>query len=273
MKKLIAMALSSIIILSILCSCSASGDTPDLGVSLSAEETTAISSTAEPTSDTTYSASEAQPGTGTASEQVTDDNPSKSNSSSSDNSIADHNANGNSNDNSNDNNTDNNQITNNNNTVSNAQNNQAITSSSVTANSSHASNQDKPKATAPPEQSSAITVYMSVECSTAVKADNAIAKAIAPNGWIINKTAYTVDKDSNAFELLKKSGLVLGSSSSAMGEYVYSIQSLAEKACGSGSGWLYSVNGDFIGTSCSNYTLKNGDVVEWRYTCNNGKDM
>ncbi len=39
------------------------------------------------------------------------------------------------------------------------------------------------------------------------------------------------------------------------------------------SGWMYSVNGWFPNYGCSRYALKDGDIVEWRYTCDLGYDV
>ena len=39
------------------------------------------------------------------------------------------------------------------------------------------------------------------------------------------------------------------------------------------SGWMYRVNGVFPNKGCSAYTLSDGDVVEWLYTCDLGKDI
>ena len=36
---------------------------------------------------------------------------------------------------------------------------------------------------------------------------------------------------------------------------------------------MYKVNGVFPNYGCSKYTLKNGDVVEWVYTCDLGRDV
>lgn len=42
---------------------------------------------------------------------------------------------------------------------------------------------------------------------------------------------------------------------------------LSEFDCGSDSGWMYCVNGSFPGVGASAYTLSNGDVMRWQYTC------
>ncbi|MBR2832583.1 MAG: InlB B-repeat-containing protein [Oscillospiraceae bacterium] len=42
---------------------------------------------------------------------------------------------------------------------------------------------------------------------------------------------------------------------------------LGEKEHGDDSGWMYCVNGDFPGVGASSYSLLNGDVMRWQYTC------
>ncbi len=55
--------------------------------------------------------------------------------------------------------------------------------------------------------------------------------------------------------------------------YVEGINNLYEFDCGEGSGWTFSVNGAFPNYGCSKYILKDGDAVEWHYTCDFGADV
>ena len=55
--------------------------------------------------------------------------------------------------------------------------------------------------------------------------------------------------------------------------YIEGIGNLYEFDCGALSGWMYRVNGWYPNYGCSRYLLKQGDVVEWRYTCDLGKDV
>ena len=55
--------------------------------------------------------------------------------------------------------------------------------------------------------------------------------------------------------------------------YVEGINQLYEFDCGKNSGWMYSVNGEYPNYGASSYNLKDGDKVEWRYTCNLGSDV
>ena len=55
--------------------------------------------------------------------------------------------------------------------------------------------------------------------------------------------------------------------------YVQGIHHLYEFSCGPLSGWMYRVNGEFPNKGCSDYELKDGDVIEWVYTCDLGQDI
>lgn len=55
--------------------------------------------------------------------------------------------------------------------------------------------------------------------------------------------------------------------------YVEGIGNLYEFDCGELSGWSYKVNGEFPQYGCSIYELQDGDVVEWVYTCDLGRDV
>lgn len=55
--------------------------------------------------------------------------------------------------------------------------------------------------------------------------------------------------------------------------YIEGIGNLYEFECGELSGWMYKVNDWFPNYGCSRYQLKQGDKVEWVYTCNLGIDV
>ena len=55
--------------------------------------------------------------------------------------------------------------------------------------------------------------------------------------------------------------------------YIEGINNLYEKDCGSLSGWMYCVNGWYPNYGCSRYIVKQGDVIEWHYTCDLGRDL
>lgn len=55
--------------------------------------------------------------------------------------------------------------------------------------------------------------------------------------------------------------------------YIEGIHNLYEFDCGELSGWMYKVNGWFPNYGCSRYQLSDGDVIEWVYTCDLGRDV
>lgn len=55
--------------------------------------------------------------------------------------------------------------------------------------------------------------------------------------------------------------------------YIEGIANLYEFDCGELSGWMYKVNGCFPNYGCSRYILKDGDKIEWVYTCDLGTDV
>ena len=55
--------------------------------------------------------------------------------------------------------------------------------------------------------------------------------------------------------------------------YIRGINNIYEFDYGEMSGWMYKVNGKFPDTSCGNYVLKSGDVIEWLYTKDIGNDL
>ena len=55
--------------------------------------------------------------------------------------------------------------------------------------------------------------------------------------------------------------------------YVQSIAGDGEFDHGSGSGWMYNVNGVYPGYGASSYIVQGGDSIQWRYTTNLGEDL
>jgi hypothetical protein len=55
--------------------------------------------------------------------------------------------------------------------------------------------------------------------------------------------------------------------------YIEGIGNLYEFDCGPQSGWMYSVNDIHPGLGCSAYTLADGDVIQFLYTCDMGADI
>lgn len=55
--------------------------------------------------------------------------------------------------------------------------------------------------------------------------------------------------------------------------YIEGMNHLYEFSAGPLSGWMYNVNGTFPNYGASQYTLEDGDVIEWHYTVDLGRDL
>ncbi len=55
--------------------------------------------------------------------------------------------------------------------------------------------------------------------------------------------------------------------------YIEGINHLYEFSAGELSGWMYKVNDVYPNYGCSQYVLKDGDVIEWNYTVDLGRDL
>lgn len=93
-------------------------------------------------------------------------------------------------------------------------------------------------------------------------------------GYFLENREYTVPKGSTAADLLKKTNLkIVSSEYTDYGFYVESINGIGEFDQGSGSGWMYKVNGQFLDYSAALCILEEGDCVEWVYTRDLGEDV
>ncbi len=102
-----------------------------------------------------------------------------------------------------------------------------------------------------------------------------VDKFVSADGIILKKQAYALKKGDTAFSILQRvtshNKIPISYQDDLYGGvYVEGINHIFEKACKGTSGWVYLVNGKMAGTTCSNYILKPGDYVEWRYTCEFG---
>lgn len=119
------------------------------------------------------------------------------------------------------------------------------------------------------------TVTISISCKNAIgKTDN---KKIPENGIILDDTEFSISEGDTVFDVLvsatKKNKIQIDYDSSNETVYVKGINGLYEFDCGELSGWMYKVNGETPNVGCSGYKLKDGDIIEWVYTANIGKDL
>ncbi len=133
------------------------------------------------------------------------------------------------------------------------------------------------------EKGKAITVTFSIECSTILnnlsQLDPDKLEMVPSGGTILAKTSVSCYEGESVFEVLQRvcrdNGIHMESSWTPIynSAYIEGIHNLYEFDCGSLSGWMYRVNGWYPNYGCSRYVLADGDVVEWRYTCDLGNDI
>lgn len=106
---------------------------------------------------------------------------------------------------------------------------------------------------------STITVSISIDGSRAGTMDTA-SRATAK---------VKLKKGASVYDALVATGVSIGGD----GYYVSAINGLAEKQCGTYSGWMYSVNGDYPNKTCGDYKLSGSEKLIWVYTCDLGNDL
>lgn len=98
-------------------------------------------------------------------------------------------------------------------------------------------------------------------------------KYVPANGVILATSKLSFEEGETVFDVLKRAcslaGIQLEYSWTPMynSHYIEGINHLYEFDCGPESGWMYKVNGWFPNYGASVYTLKDGDVIVWTYTC------
>lgn len=106
-----------------------------------------------------------------------------------------------------------------------------------------------------------------------------VDKLTINKGYVVPSTSVELQAGDTAWSVLKRvldsRGIVYSNSwSSDFGSvYIESIAGDGEFDHGSGSGWMYNVNGQYPGYGASQYTLSAGDTLQWRYTTNLGADL
>lgn len=115
-------------------------------------------------------------------------------------------------------------------------------------------------------------VTMSVRCDTLIgKSD---AEHIPSDGVVLGEKGFSVGESTSAYDVLvaaaKENKITLDVAS---GGYVRGIAGIYELEFGELSGWMFFVNGTAPSVSAAEYILSDGDCVEWRYTCELGRDI
>lgn len=154
-------------------------------------------------------------------------------------------------------------------------------SSTGSQNSSGSSQSGNQENDSPAEETH--TCKISIDCKTILNNMDDLNKAksdfVPSDGWILYLSEVEYTPGETVYDVLyrvcRETDIHMEASYTPAysSYYVEGINQLYEFDCGSLSGWMYSVNGWFPNYGCSQYEVSDGDVIEWRYTCDLGRDV
>ena len=127
------------------------------------------------------------------------------------------------------------------------------------------------------------TCTLSISCATILNnmdlCDPEKRELVPEDGWILKPTVVTFYEGESVFNVLQRTckqqkiHMEFVNTPAYNSAYIEGIHNLYEFDVGNLSGWMYKVNDWFPNYGCSRYALKDGDVIEWVYTCDLGSDV
>lgn len=119
---------------------------------------------------------------------------------------------------------------------------------------------------------------LSISCATILDNMDNLLKSkvdlVPEDGWLLKPQRVEFNEGESVYDVLlrvcKENEIHMEASWTPIynSAYIEGIGNLYEFDCGYMSGWMYKVNDWFPNYGSSRYELKNGDVVEFKYTCN-----
>lgn len=138
---------------------------------------------------------------------------------------------------------------------------------------------------APPASSGEgeLTCTLYIDCKTILsnmeELDPDKAELIPEDGVILETSEVAFSEGESVYDILLRElrarGIHIESTFTPVYDsaYVEGINNIYEFDCGPLSGWEYRVNGEFPNYGCSAYYPKQGDKIEFLYTCDLGADI
>ena len=127
------------------------------------------------------------------------------------------------------------------------------------------------------------TCTLSISCATILDnmdlCNEEKRELVPEDGWILKPMTVTFYEGESVFNILQRTckqqkiHMEFENTPIYNSAYIEGINNLYEFDVGNTSGWMYKVNGWFPNYGCSRYQLKDGDVIEWVYTCDLGDDV
>ena len=131
------------------------------------------------------------------------------------------------------------------------------------------------------------TVTLEIRCDTILDNYDKLKeplrdeKYVPADGVILKETRYVLRPGDTVFDILSRACRINEIQMEYEGvnenyyntAYVEGINYLYDFSCGRLSGWMFCVNGGFADKGANQYELKDGDKIQWLYTCDLGKDI
>ena len=127
------------------------------------------------------------------------------------------------------------------------------------------------------DDSAYIRCEVTIDCSVLLSNMDAlqknVRKYVPKDGMLLHKLSVKVKEGASAYDALvtacKAKKIAYDAEYSKMynGVYVKGIGYLYEKMAGDMSGWLYQVDGKLPNVGASRYIMRDGDTLNWTYTC------
>lgn len=140
-----------------------------------------------------------------------------------------------------------------------------------------------PPTTTPPTTETTASTFSGGSCTITIRCDTILnnmdelepgkVEFVPSDGVILYPVTVQFEAGETVFDVLTRvcdiTGIQIEYSWTPLygSYYIEGINNLYEFDCGNESGWMYKVNGWFPNYGCSSYTLKDGDVIVWAYTC------
>ena len=157
-----------------------------------------------------------------------------------------------------------------------------VTAESSAPQASVATKAETTSAESSPPKKYDYTCLFEIECRTILSNMDKLSKdkkECVPDDGVLFSAETGFDKGESVYDILKRvcdeNGIQLETSYSPAfaTRYIEGIGNLYEFDCGTASGWMYTVNGEYMNYGCSLCTVSDGDKIAIRYTCNMGNDL
>ena len=157
-----------------------------------------------------------------------------------------------------------------------------VTAESSAPQTSVATKAETTSAESAPPKKYDYTCLFEIECRTILSNMDKLSKdkkECVPDDGVLFSAETGFDKGESVYDILKRvcdeNGIQLETSYSPAfaTRYIEGIGNLYEFDCGTASGWMYTVNGEYMNYGCSSCIVSDGDKIAIRYTCNMGNDL